>query len=103
MATDGEPREPHDHRRSSSACKAAGSSAPSDAIKSSPMAPVAFDVLRLFGFARTWVERLGVGIFTHKAADAHLEAAPEALIRRFERALAAPVDAAARGEPQPAA
>ncbi len=112
-----------------------------DAIKASPMAPVAFDVLRFFGLAGRAVQRIGVDLFTRKAtvmvtnvpgprtrirlagrelesvmvwaptsggmgfsvtllsyggelrmgiaADAGLEAAPEALIRGFERALAA--------------
>lgn len=38
-----------------------------DAIKASPMAPVAFDVLRFFGIAGRAVERIGVDIFTRKA------------------------------------
>ncbi|HZR07502.1 MAG TPA: wax ester/triacylglycerol synthase domain-containing protein, partial [Myxococcales bacterium] len=38
-----------------------------DAIKASPMAPVAFDVLRFFGIAGRAVEKIGVDIFTRKA------------------------------------
>jgi hypothetical protein len=38
-----------------------------DAVKSSVVAPVAFDILRLFGVAGRFVEQLGVEIFTRKA------------------------------------
>lgn len=38
-----------------------------DAVKSSLVAPVAFDVLRLFGVAGRFVEKLGVELFTRKA------------------------------------
>jgi hypothetical protein len=38
-----------------------------DAIKSSLMATVAFDLLRMFGIAGRYVEKIGVGIFTRKA------------------------------------
>lgn len=38
------------------------------AVKATPTAPVAFDILRAFGVAGAAVERLGVGIFTSKAS-----------------------------------
>ena len=112
-----------------------------DAMKTSPMAPVAFDILQAFGLAGRFVERVGVEIFSRKAtvmvtnvpgprtrlhlagreiegmmvwaptsghiglsvsllsyggdlrmgvaADAHLDAEPEALVGQFERQLAA--------------
>jgi hypothetical protein len=38
-----------------------------DTVKSSLVAPVAFDILRLFGVAGRFVEQIGVEIFTRKA------------------------------------